>query len=220
MKNFGEFFDNQVENAGTIILSRSQIQKEEKLQQCIELLRGLNPKAHIITTPWEDLDGEKILAAMENANNLELEMMKEQSEKAHEHHHHEDGECCCGHDHGHEGHEHHHHEDGKCCCGHDHSHEGHHHADDVFTSWGTETANKYDKSELENILSALADTRDYGQILRAKGMIPQENGEWMYFDLVPGEFEIRQGQPDFTGRICVIGAELDKAKLKELFNVK
>lgn len=261
MKNFGEFFNNQIEHAGTVILSRTQMQKEDKLDKAIEMIRELNPNAHIITTPWEDLDGAQILAAMENVTNLELELLAEQAEKAHEeheHHHHHDDECGCGHDHDHEEHEHHHddecgcgndhdheehehHHDDECGCGHDHNHEehehhhhdgecgcacghdhhdGHHHADEVFSSWGVETPNKYEKDELEKILQALADTTEYGQILRSKGMLPQKDGSWMYFDLVPGEYEIREGKADFTGRICVIGAKLDEDKLKTLFHVK
>ena len=250
MKNFGEFFNNQIEHAGTIILSRTQNISEEKLNKAIELIRQLNPNAHIITTPWDDIEGTQILGAMENVTNLELEMLAEAAEKAHaEHeHHHHDGECC-GHDH--DGHEHHHH-DGECCghdhdehehhhhdgecCGHDHDHEhdhhhhdgecgcghhheGHHHADEVFTSWGTETPNKYDKATLDDILDTLANSDEFGRILRAKGMLPTQEGTWMYFDLVPGEYEIREGKPDFTGRICVIGAELKEDELKKLFNV-
>ncbi len=264
MKNFGEFFDNQVEHAGTIILSRTQLQTEEKMAEVMELLRAKNEKAHIITTPWEDLDGGQILAAMENAVNLELEMMEEQ--KAHHEHHHDEEECCCGHHHDHDEechhehhhdhdeechhehhhdrdeechhghhhdhdeechhehhhdhdeechHEHHHDHDGECGCGHHH----HHHADEVFTSWGKETANKYDKSELESILNKLANTEEFGKILRAKGMLPARDGNWMYFDMVPGEFEIRDGKPDFTGRICVIGAELKEEDIQKLFGV-
>ena len=267
MKNFGEFFNNQIEHAGTIILSRTQNISEEKLNKAIELIRQLNPNAHIITTPWDDIEGTQILGAMENVTNLELEMLAEAAEKAHaEHeHHHHDGECCghdhaehehhhhdgecCGHDH--DEHEHHHH-DGECCghdhdehehhhhdgecCGHDHDHEhdhhhhdgecgcghhheGHHHADEVFTSWGTETPNKYDKATLDDILDTLANSDEFGRILRAKGMLPTQEGIWMYFDLVPGEYEIREGKPDFTGRICVIGAELKEDELKKLFNV-
>ena len=267
MKNFGEFFNNQIEHAGTIILSRTQNISEEKLNKAIELIRQLNPNAHIITTPWDDIEGTQILGAMENVTNLELEMLAEAAEKAHaEHeHHHHDGECCghdhdehehhhhdgecCGHDHDerehhhhdgeccghdHDEHEHHHH-DGECC-GHDHDHEhdhhhhdgecgcghhneGHHHADEVFTSWGTETPNKYDKATLDDILDTLANSDEFGRILRAKGMLPTQEGTWMYFDLVPGEYEIREGKPDFTGRICVIGAELKEDELKKLFNV-
>ena len=216
MKNFGEFFNNQIEHAGTIILSRTQNISEEKLNKAIELIRQLNPNAHIITTPWDDIEGTQILGAMENVTNLELEMLAEAAEKAHaEHeHHHHDGECC-GHDHDHE-HDHHHH-DGECGCG--HHHEGHHHADEVFTSWGTETPNKYDKATLDDILDTLANSDEFGRILRAKGMLPTQEGTWMYFDLVPGEYEIREGKPDFTGRICVIGAELKEDELKKLFNV-
>jgi G3E family GTPase len=247
MKNFGEFFNNQIEHAGTIILSRTQNISEDKLKKAIELIRQLNKDAHIITTPWDDLEGMQILNAMENVTNLELEMLTEQAEKTHEeheheHHHHEDGECCCGHhhddhdhddhdhdDHDHEchdheehEHEHHHHEDGECCCGHHHDHDhehGHHHADDVFTSWGKETPNKYEKQELEDILKKLSTSEDFGKILRAKGMVPDTNGNWMYFDLVPGEYEIRDGKPDFTGRLCVIGSELKEEDLTELFHV-
>ncbi len=284
MKNFGEFFNNQIEHAGTIILSRTQNISAEKLNKAIELIRQLNPNAHIITTPWDDIEGAQILGAMENVTNLELEMLAEAAEKAHqehEHHHHHDGECCghdhdhhhhdgeccghdhdhhhhdgeccghdneheeqehhhhdgecCGHDHDHEEHEHHHHDgeccghdhdhehdhyhhDGECGCGH-HHHEGHHHADEVFTSWGTETPNKYDKATLDDILDTLANSDEFGKILRAKGMLPTQEGTWMYFDLVPGEYEIREGKPDFTGRICVIGAELKEEELKKLFNV-
>ena len=248
MKNFGEFFNNQVEHAGTIILSRTQAQSEEKMKTVMDLLRGKNENAHIITTPWDDLDGAQILAAMENAVNLELEMMEEHEH--HHHHHHEDGEeCCCGHDHDHDhdhdhehehhhhhedgeecccGHDHdhdhehehhHHHEDGEeCCCGHDHHHH-HHHADEVFSSWGKETPNKYSREELEKILDVLSETFDYGQILRAKGMLPCAEGGWLYFDMVPGEFEIREGKPEFTGRICVIGSKLKEAELAELFRI-
>ena len=247
MKNFGEFFNNQIEHAGTIILSRTQNVSEDKLKKAIEMIRSLNADAHIITTPWDSLDGKQILAAMENVTNLELEMLAEQAEKTHEEHehehHHHDGECCCGHHHDDdEEHEHHHHDhDGECChhdhdhehenhhhdhdgecCHHDHDHhhhEGHHHADDVFTSWGEETPNKYDKEALDAILKKLANTKEYGSILRAKGMLPANDGTWMYFDLVPEEYEIREGNPDYTGRICVIGAELKEDALKELFNL-
>lgn len=241
MKNFGEFFNNQIEHAGTIILSRTQNVSEDKLNTAVEMIRSLNADARIITTPWEELEGSKILAAMENVTNLELEMLAQQAEKTHaehEHeHHHHDGECCHGHhhdeehehDHEHGGeccHEHHHdeehehhHHDGECGCGHHHDHEGHHHADDVFTSWGVETPNKYDRAELETILKKLAESDEYGNILRSKGMLPANDGTWMYFDLVPQEYEIREGKPDYTGRICVIGAELKEQELKELFRV-
>ena len=273
MKNFGEFFNNQIEHAGTIILSRTQNVSEAKLKTDIELIRSLNKDAHIITTPWDDINGTQILDAMENVTNLELEMLAEAAAKAAEehehHHHHEHGEecgcghdhehehhhehgeeCGCGHDHEHEhhhehgeecgcGHDHeheHHHEHGEeCGCGHDHEHEhhhehgeecgcghdhhhGHHHADEVFTSWGVETPNKYDKETLSEILRKLSETDDYGDILRAKGMLPTPDGKWMFFDLVPEEYEIRDGEPEITGRICVIGAKLKEAALKELFN--
>ena len=240
MKNFGEFFNNQIEHAGTIILSRTQNVSEAKLKTDIELIRSLNKDAHIITTPWDDINGKQILDAMENVTNLELEMLAEAAAKAaeeHEHEHHHDGECGCGHDHDHEHehhhdhdvecgcghdhdheHEHHHDHDGECSCGHDHHH-GHHHADEVFTSWGVETPDKYDKETLSEILRKLSETDDYGDILRAKGMLPTPEGKWMFFDLVPEEYEIRDGEPEITGRICVIGAKLKEDALKELFNV-
>ena len=258
MKNFGEFFNNQIEHAGTIILSRTQNVSEAKLKTDIELIRSLNKDAHIITTPWDDINGKQILDAMENVTNLELEMLAEAAAKVaeehehhhhhhdhdeecgcghdheHEHHHDHDEECGCGHDHEHE-HEHHHDHDGECGCGHDHEHEhhhdhdgecgcghdhhhGHHHADEVFTSWGVETPNKYGKEELSEILRKLSETDDYGEILRAKGMLPTPDGKWMFFDLVPEEYEIRDGEPEITGRICVIGAKLKEDALKELFN--
>ena len=236
MKNFGEFFNNQIEHAGTIILSRTQNVSEEKLKTAIDLIKSVNSNAHIITTAWDDIEGSQILGAMENVTNLELEMLAEAAEKAHEeheheHHHHHDGEeCCCGHHHDEDEHEHHHddehehhHHDGEeCCCGHHHDEEGHehhhhHHADEVFTSWGEETPKKYEKNELEGILKKLSETEEYGKVLRSKGMLPCTDGTWMYFDLVPEEYEIREGKPDFTGRICVIGSELKEAALKELF---
>lgn len=213
MKNFGEFFNNQIEHAGTVILSRTQNVSEEKLKTAIELIKSVNPNAHIITTPWDDIDGTKILGAMENVTNLELDMLAEAAQKAyeehekehHHHHHHEDGECCCcggHHDDDDDEHEHH-----------------HHHADDVFTSWGTETPKKYEKAELDSILKKLSESEDYGKVLRSKGMLPCTDGTWMYFDLVPEEYEIREGSADFTGRICVIGSELKEDALKELFEV-
>lgn len=220
MKNFGEFFNNQIEHAGTVILSRTQNVSEEKLKTAIELIKSVNPNAHIITTPWDDIDGTKILGAMENVTNLELDMLAEAAQKAyeehekeHHHHHHEDGECCCcggHHDDDDDDDEHEHH--------HDHEHE-HHHADDVFTSWGTETPKKYDRAELDSILKKLSESEDYGKVLRSKGMLPCTDGTWMYFDLVPEEYEIREGSADFTGRICVIGSELKEDALKELFEV-
>ena len=220
MKNFGEFFNNQIEHAGTIILSRTQNVSEAKLKTDIELIRSLNKDAHIITTPWDDIDGKQILDAMENVTNLELEMLAEAAAKVaeeHEHHHHHDGECGCGHDHHDEEHEHHHH-DGECGCGHHHEH-GHHHADEVFTSWGVETAHKFTEDELKEILDKLAKGGEYGEVLRAKGIVTPAEGEWFHFDLVPEETELRRGAADYTGRICVIGANLNEDKLKELFHV-
>lgn len=200
MKNFGEFYNNQIENAGAVILSRTQKLSEEKQLQAAELIREKNPNAVVITTPWDELTGEQIIKAIEGSDSLARELLEEEK---HGHHHHDhDGECC-HHDHDHE----HHH------------HEGHHHADDVFTSWGEETPNKYDKEALDAILKKLANTNEYGSILRAKGMLPANDGTWMYFDLVPEEYEIREGNPDYTGRICVIGAELKEDALKELFNL-
>ena len=207
MKNYGEFYNNQIESAGTIILSRTQNVSEEKLAKVLTMIKEKNDEASVITTPWDQIDGKKILDAMEKVNTLEKELLEE--------HHHHDGECGCGHDHEHE---HHHDHDGECSCGHDHHH-GHHHADEVFTSWGVETPDKYDKETLSEILRKLSETDDYGDILRAKGMLPTPEGKWMFFDLVPEEYEIRDGEPEITGRICVIGAKLKEDALKELFNV-
>ena len=209
MKNFGEFFDNQIQYAGAIIMSRTDIASEKKVQESLELLRSLNKDAAIITTPIENLDGKKLVEVMEHPVSLEQEMLEEE----HEHHHHHDGECGCGHDH--EEHEHHHH-DGECGCGHDHHH---HHADEVFTSWGRETIKKYTREGLENILEALSESDKYGIILRAKGMLPAEDGTWIYFDMVPEETEIREGAPEYTGRLCVIGSKLDEHALEELFGI-
>ena len=224
MRNFGEFFDNQVEYAGAIIMSRTDIIDEKKAQQAMELLRGINAKAAIITTPIEKLDGKKILEVMEKPVSLEEELMSEEEvcpECGHvhehgEHHHHDhDHECGCGHDH--EEHEHHHHDhDHECGCGHDHHH---HHADEVFTSWGRETIRKYTREDLEKMLEALSASEDYGIILRAKGMLPAEDGTWIYFDMVPEETEIREGAPEYTGRLCVIGSKLKEDKLAELFGL-
>ena len=216
MKNFGEFFNNQVESAGTIVISRSQKMPDAKMDECVALLRGHNENATIITTPWEEIDGSRILAAMEKSGKLADELLAEEEvcpvcghhhEHDHEHHH-EEGECCCGHHHEHDHHEHEH----------EHGHH-HHHADDVFTSWGVETPRKYTEEEIKEVLEKLANTDEYGVILRAKGMLPGVNGEWIYFDLVPGEYEIRKGAPDYTGRICVIGTKPEENKLKELFNI-
>ena len=210
MKNFGEFFDNQIQYAGAIIMSRTDIASEKKVQESLELLRSLNKDAAIITTPIENLDGKKLVEVMEHPVSLEQEMLEEE----HEHHHHHDGECGCGHDH--EEHEHHHHHDGECGCGHDHHH---HHADEVFTSWGRETIKKYTREGLEKILEALSESDKYGIILHAKGMLPAEDGTWIYFDMVPEETEIREGAPEYTGRLCVIGSKLDEHALEELFGI-
>ena len=210
MKNFGEFFDNQIQYAGAIIMSRTDIASEKKVQESLELLRSLNKDAAIITTPIENLDGKKLVEVMEHPVSLEQEMLEEE----HEHHHHHDGECGCGHDH--DEHEHHHHHDGECGCGHDHHH---HHADEVFTSWGRETIKKYTREGLEKILEALSESDKYGIILRAKGMLPAEDGTWIYFDMVPEETEIREGAPEYTGRLCVIGSKLDEHALEELFGI-
>ena len=244
MRTFGEFYNNQVENAGAIILSRTQSMTEEKQMEAAALVREKNPNAVIITTPWDELTGQQILDAIEGTHSLAKELMEEHE---HEHHHH-DGECgCgCGHDHDHEEHEHHHehHHDGECGCGHDHDHEDHehehhydengvcscghhhdhdhhhHHADEVFTSWGRETPRKYSRDELEHILKTLNESEDLGMVLRAKGMLPCTDGTWMHFDLVPGEYEIRTGAADYTGRLCVIGSKLKEDKLEELFLLK
>ena len=225
MRNFGEFFENQLQYARTIILSRTDTPKatEEKVAKAVALIREVNKDAVIITTPIEKLDGAQILEAMEQGREEDEDFCPvcgghHDHDHEHEHHHHDhDGECGCDHDHEHE--HHHHDHDGECGCGHDHHHEGHHHADDVFSSWGTETPNKYDKETLEDILKKLANTEEYGKILRSKGMLPCTDGTWMYFDLVPGEYEIRDGKADFTGRICVIGAELKEDALKTLFEI-
>ena len=225
-KNFGEFFSNQIEYAGAVILSRTDKAKPEKIQESVALLRELNEKAPIITTPIEQLPGEKILETMESSKSLEDELLAEVAKEAHdhEHHHHHDHEECDHehHQHDHEEHEHHHH-DGECSCGcghHHHDHEGHHHADEVFTSWGKETIHTYTKDEVSAILKTLEEDGSYGNVLRAKGMVAGADGEWIYFDMVPEEHEVRTGAPEYTGRICVIGAELNEDKLAELFKVK
>ena len=207
MRNFGEFFNNQVEYAGAIIMSRTDIVDEKKAQEAMELLRSINKKAAIITTPIEKLSGEKLVEVMEHPVSLEEEMMEE--------------EVCpeCGHVHEHH-HEHHHHDEHECGCGHDHHHEHHHHhADEVFTSWGKETIRKYTKEELTGILDSLSGSEEYGVILRAKGMLPCEDGTWIYFDMVPEETEIREGAPEYTGRLCVIGSKLNEEKLAQLFGI-
>ena len=306
MRNFGEFFDNQVQYAGAIIMSRTDIVDEKKAMESMELLRSINEKAAIITTPIEKLDGKKILEVMEHPVSLADELLKEEQEHHHhahddecgcghdhdhehhhdhddecgcghdhdhEHHHHDhddecgcghdhdhehhhhhdhDDECGCGHDHDHEhhhhdhdecgcghdhDHEHHHHDHDECGCGHDHDHEQHHHdhddecgcghhhdhhhhhADEVFTSWGRETIKKFTREGLEKMLESLSASEEYGVILRAKGMLPAEDGTWIYFDMVPEETEIREGSPEYTGRLCVIGSKLNEEKLVKLFGV-
>ena len=257
MKNFGEFYNNQVESAHTIVLSRTQNMKQDKLEACVAMIREHNKDAAVITTPWDELTGEQLLAAMEKPVSLADMVMAEEEicpvcgghhdhdhddhdhdhhhdheDHDHEHHHdHEDHDhdhhhdhdehhhdhdhdehCGCDHDHDHE---HHHDHDDHCGCGHDHHH---HHADEVFTSWGKETPRKYTKEEVETILKALAaENNEYGIILRAKGMLPSPDGTWIYFDMVPEEYEIREGQPEYTGRLCVIGSKIDEAKLEKLF---
>ena len=270
MRNFGEFFDNQVQYAGAIIMSLTDIVDEKKEMESMELLRSINEKAAIITTPIEKLDGKKILEVMEHPVSLADELLKEEHEHHHhhdhddecdcghdhdhEHHHHDhDEECNCGHDHDHEhhhhdhdeecscghdhDHEHHHHDHDECGCGHDHDHEHHHHdhddecgcghhhdhhhhhADEVFTSWGRETIKKFTREGLEKMLESLSASEEYGVILRAKGMLPAEDGTWIYFDMVPEETEIREGSPEYTGRLCVIGSKLNEEKLVKLFGV-
>ena len=214
MRNFGEFFDNQVQYAGAIIMSRTDIVDEKKAMESMELLRSINEKAAIITTPIEKLDGKKILEVMEHPVSLADELLKEEHE--HHHHHDHDDECDCGHDHDHE--HHHHDHDDECGCGHHHDHH-HHHADEVFTSWGRETIKKFTREGLEKMLESLSASEEYGVILRAKGMLPAEDGTWIYFDMVPEETEIREGSPEYTGRLCVIGSKLNEEKLAKLFGV-
>ena len=245
MKNFGEFFNNQVEHASAILLSRTQNMDQAKLDAAVRLLREKNPKAAILTTPWDQLTGEQIVSAMEGGHSLAEELMEEIAHEHHEHehhhhhdhdhdhdehdheheHHHDHDEHDHEHDHDHDEHDHeheHHHDHGDgctcdCCCGHDHHHHDHD-ADEVFTYWGRETARKYSREELQEALSALAMTEDYGYILRAKGMVPCEDSQtWLHFDLVPEEFQIREGAADYTGRLCVIGSDLKEDQLEKLF---
>ena len=251
MKNFGEFFNNQIESANTIILSRTQTASQDKIEKAVAMIREKNDHATIITTPWDELDGAAIREAMQNYKSLEETMMDE-AKKGHDHDHDHGDECTCGchdhhhhdhdddhehhhdhddeheHDHDHDEHDHHHEHDDhehhhdhdhgdECTCGcHDHHH---HHADEVFTSWGKETPHKYNEDKLREILDTLADTEKYGVILRAKGIVPGDAGEWLYFDLVPGEFEIRKGKADITGKLCVIGSKLKEDDLAQLFEV-
>ena len=233
MKNFGEIFNNQVENAGTIVLSRTDVTAPGKVIKAVEMLREHNASATIVTTPIDQLGGEQLLELIEKPDRMMEELLaqaKEAYERHHHHHHHDDGTCGCGahdhsHHHDHEGHEHHHHHDHEghehgadCSCGcHDHDH-GHHHADEVFVSWGIETTAPCSRKMLEAILEELAYGNRYGDVLRAKGMLPGENpGEWYYFDLVPEEYEIRTGAADYTGRVCVIGANINETELNQAF---
>ena len=228
LRNFGEFFKNQLEYANTIILSRMDKASQEKTDKAVELIREINRDASLITTPITQLDGGKILEVMEKRTQSigEMELPHEHGHH-HEHEHHHDGECSCGHDHHHEhhhdgecscGHDHHH--DGACSCGHDHHHEhGHHHADEVFTSWGRETARKFERTELEKMLEMLGDGETFGVVLRAKGILEGTDGAWYYFDMVPGEAEIRTGEADYTGRLCVIGSGLKEEELEKLFGL-
>ena len=240
LKNFGEFFNNQVEHASTIVISRTQMMTDEKVEECVHMLREKNAESTIISTPWEELGKDAVLHALQHGAEIEGILEEHAHEHDdHEHHHHHDDECGCGHDHDHhhdhEEHEHHHdhedhdhdehhHDHGEgCTCGcHDHDHEGHHHhhADEVFTSWGKETVRKYSREEIEKILKTLSEEDSYGMILRAKGMLESEDGVWTYFDMVPEEVDIREGSAEYTGRICVIGSKLDEAKLEQLWFAK
>ena len=253
-RNFGEFFNDQVASADLIVMSRTDTAGEKKILEATEILKGMNPDAGLITTPWAELDGAQILAAMqENGLRAEMEELKHEHEHEHEHHHHhhhEDGEECddpeceCHHHHHddddeeHEHHHHHHHEDGEECddpeceChhhhhdddddddGHEHHHHHHHHhADEIFGSWGMETPKKFSEAELREKLSRLQDEEKYGTVLRAKGIVSASDGDWIYFDYVPGETDIRRGAPAVTGRFCVIGAKIKEDALKELFSL-
>ena len=253
MKNFGEFFNNQIESAGTIVLSRTDVADADKVAQCVEMIREKNPKAAIVTTPIDKLTGEQLLAIIEKPTDDMAEKLLEEVKEGHHHHHDDDEECCCGHHHHHhdgdddeDEHEHHHHhdDDEECCCGHHHHHHeddddedehehhhhdgecgcGHHHhhhhdhdADEVFTSWGLETNRTITKEKLESLLQELAHSEKYGQVLRAKGMLPDADGTWYYFDLVPEETEVRTGAPIYTGKVCVIGSNLKEDELKKAF---
>lgn len=222
MKNFGEFYNNQIEFASTIILSRTQNISDEKLAKALEFIREHNTKASIVTTPWDDLTGEQILAATDGKALLTVDDVKAEEEHEHHHHHHEDGNEHEHHDHDHE-HHHHHDDDEECHC-HDHEHEHnhehhHHHADDVFTSWGVETAKKFTQEEIKSILEALSDSEKYGTVLRAKGIVAAQDGSWIHYDFVPGEVSVRTGAADYTGRICVIGSKLNEEELKKIFGI-
>ena len=255
LKNFGEFFNNQVEHASTIVISRTQMMTDEKVEECVHMLREKNAEATIISTPWEELGKDAVLHALQHGAEIEGILEEHAHEHDdHEHHHHHDDECGCGHDHDHdheehehhhehdenctcgchdhdhehhhdhdhEEHEHHHEHDENCTCGchdHHHGHEGHHHADEVFTSWGKETAHKYTEEELDYLLKALSETDAYGTVLRSKGIIQMADGSWKQFDMVPEEYEVREGQADYTGRVCVIGTDLKEEDLIKLFHI-
>lgn len=238
LRNFGHFYENQVENAGTVILSRTDTAPADKIKNAVDIIREINDHAHIITTPIEQLGGKKVLEVIENeVSRLEEDVHHHEHDENctcghhHDHEHEHDENCSCGHEHHHEhehdencscGHEHHHdheHEHGESCsCGHDHDHH-HHDADEVFISWGKETAQTYEKDEIEKILKVLSEDEAYGTVLRAKGMVPDREGSWHYFDMVPDEYDVRGGSPEFTGRLCVIGAGLNESKLEELFRL-
>ena len=226
MKNFGEFFVDQVGNASCVVLSHTAGISEEKLHACLDALKAVNPNANYVTAEWDKLDGKTILSAMEKKDSLDAELKKlaedyeHEHEHAHEHHHHDDDddddECCC-HDHEHEHHHHDDDDDDECCCHeHEHEHHHHHHADEVFTSWGLETTHKFGEEELKNALQELQNEEKYGTVLRAKGIV--DGGEhWWHFDYVPGEPDVRKGAAGATGRLCVIGCKLNEDALKELF---
>ena len=245
-KNFGEFYNNQIETASTIILSRTDMILETKLDTALDLIRQHNPHATVVTTPWAELTGEQLIQAMEGNASLAKELAAMEAEHhhddhcgcGHDHEHHHDDHCGCGHDHEHHhdehcgcghdhehhhdehcgcGHDHEHHHDEHCGCGHDHEHH-HHHADEVFTSWGVETPKKFSQEEIAHILEEL-DSGEYGIILRAKGIIPGKDGKWIHFDHVPGEADIRTGGAGVTGRLCVIGSKLDEQGVARLFGV-
>ena len=219
MKNFGEFFNDQIETAACIVFSHTDVASAEKLANAVELVKAHNGHATIVTTAWNELDGKEILAAMEHSRTLADEL--KELEEEHEHHH--DGHCC-HHDHDDEhGHCHHHeHDHDGHCCHHDHNHEHehhHHHADEVFTSWGVETGKKFTKTQIESALSKLSDAITYGTVLRAKGIVAGEDGKWIHFDYIPGEIDVRDGGAAYTGRLCVIGSKIDGEELAELFGV-
>ena len=233
MKNFGEFYNDQIANASCIVLSHTQSARDEKISECVGLLRQHNENAVIVTTPWDSLDGKDILDAMEHKDTLEdaVKALEEEHKHHHEHHHDEhehDEHCSCGchGHHDHEEHEHHHHDehehehDEHCSCGcHGHHDHHHHHADEVFTSFGEETTKKFTMEEIESILESFSESDDYGMILRAKGIVECKCGSWIHFDYIPGEPDVRKGSAGIIGRLCVIGAGIDKEKIKELFGI-